>query len=91
MNTQENIDRQLLEWAFAELRKEFRHQIKRFDILSAAAANADDREGYEQFTAASTAWKRALDRVIDIDIRVLITRDEMEEHQDNESNIRNKK
>lgn len=90
MNTPKSIDRQLLEWAFAELRKEFRHQIKRFDALSAAAVNADDTQGYEQFTAAAMAWKRALDRVIDIDVRVMIKRDEIDQEQDNESNICNK-
>lgn len=90
MNTPKSIDRQLLEWAFAELRKEFRHQANRFDVLAAAAVNADDTQGYEQFTAAAMAWKRALDRVIDIDVRVMIKRDEMEDKQDNESNLGNK-
>lgn len=90
MNTPKSIDRQLLDWAFAELRKEFRHQVERFDALTLAAIDTDDTQGIEQFTAASTAWKRALDRVIDVDVRVMIKRDAMEQEQDDESNLGNK-
>lgn len=90
MNDTKSIDRQLLEWAFAELRKEFRIQAKRFDALAAAAEETDDTQGIEQFTAASMAWKRALDRIIDIDVRVMIKRDVIEDEQDNESNLGNK-
>lgn len=90
MNTPKSIDRQLLNWALDELRIEFRHQANRFDTLSAAAVNADDTQGYEQFTAAAMAWKRALDRVIDIDVRVMIKRDAMEEELHNESDLGNK-
>lgn len=84
MNTQENIERQLLDWAFSELRKECTRQIKKMQVFAGASADTQDIDGVKKFSAAATAWRQAYNMIVDVDVRVLFKREELEKTQDYE-------
>lgn len=84
MNNQKNIERELLEWAFDELRRQFKHEASKFEDSIQAARECEDTIGMQQFNAAATAWKQAYSRLVEVDIRVMLKRYDMERKEESE-------
>jgi hypothetical protein len=82
-------DKQVMNWAFNELRKRFRTQSKKFYALAEAAIKSNDNHGYDIFLAASQTYKRAVEEVVSIDIRAMIMTEERDAADDRADDMGN--
>lgn len=75
-------DKQIMNWAFDELRKRFRTQSKKYYKLAESALQMEDKDSYSTFLAVAHTYKRAVEEVVAIDIRTICIRDERDAADD---------